>query len=878
MAVQGAHESAASPIRTLARKETYELQDMPWSPTGQPEHHDGNETRLNAAEAVLIDSPGPEDQDPISVRHLRSFTSDEEKAVVRKFDRHLVLFIALLYMLGFLDRSNVGNARIAGMSKDLSISSSQYEWMLRSFYITYVLFEWMPILYTVLTPSIYIASCVLAWGIVASLQAVATSFASLCVLRLLLGISEAAFSPGVPVYLAFFYKREELAYRIGLQISAAPLATSFASSLAWLITKLGQSSAIAPWRMLFLIEGLPSVLASVVAWFYIPNSPGEARYLSKRERRVAVLRLQEGRSNSEPGKRGRKFNWNEIWEALIDPKCYLTALMFCSCNVAFSSLPVFLPTIINDMGYSSLRSQILSAPPYLLAFLAVLLTSFYSDRLSNRSLFICFHAILAALGYASIAIAGALKAGPMWRYWGVYPVACGFFSAVTLLITWTINNQESNTKKGTGVAILNVVGQLGPFIGTALYPESDKPFYVRGMTACALFMLLVAALSLWLRRILRRKNAEIGDVFYAVIEDEDKDELHERSNVRPLDVMADRRRINPPAAPTSAPEFAVFPQAIPPNPPHRTRNPNEIRKICSDGRVVLKTGLTPSASGSAYFELEPSQPSTRPDLIHNATSSLKLTCTVHGPRPLPRSVPFSPHLLLTANVKFAPFASRHRRGYIRDVSERDLAVHVETALRGLLISERWPKSGVDVIITVLEGEDDGPPHTRQPQRKEEGGLSGWGMMSVLAGCITVASAAIADAGIDCVDLVSGGVAGIVRRPQTPGGFRSSDGAAAEIILDPCPSEHLEILAVCVVGYLSSRDEVTEIWTRGGIENVPNGEDSNRLGFEVLVDRAVDAAASSRLVLEAALKEATEAKLEKNRVVLGSSGAKRKATA
>ncbi|KAL8633787.1 hypothetical protein Q9189_000523 [Teloschistes chrysophthalmus] len=702
MPVQGEDGSAASPIRTLFTKETYELRDIPSSPSRRPKHHgDDDETQLNAAEAVPSDSPGSEEQDPLSPQH--SFTPDEEKTV-----------------------------------------------------------------------------------------------------------------------------REELAYRIGLQISAAPLATSFASSLAWLITKLGQNSAIAPWRMLFLVEGLPSVLASVVAWFYIPNSPGEARYLSKRERRVAVLRLQVGRSNSEHGKGGRKFNWNEIWEALRDPKCYLTAVMFCSCNVAFSSLPVFLPTIINDMGYSSLRSQILSAPPYLLAFLVVLLTSFYSDRLSNRSLFICFHAVLAALGYASIAIAGAFEAGPMWRYWGVYPAACGFFSAVTLLITWTINNQESNTKKGTGVAILNIVGQLGPFIGTALYPESDKPFYVRGMTACALFMILVAALSLWLRRILRRKNAEIGDVSYAVIEDdadENKDEPHERSNMR-----------------------------------------------------ILDTGLTPSASGSAYYELEPSQPSTRPDLIHNATSSLKLTCTVHGPRPLPRSVPFSPHLLLTANVKFAPFASRHRRGYIRDVSERDLAVHVETALRGLLISERWPKSGVDIIITVLEGEDDDPPHTSQPQRKEEGGLSGWGMMSVLAGCITVASAAISDAGIDCIDLVTGGVAGIVRQPQTPGGFRTSDGAGAQIILDPCPSEHLEILAVCVVGYLSSRDEVTELWTRGNIENPPNGEDSNQLGVEVLVDRAIEAAASSRLVLEAALKEATEAKLENDGVVVGSSGSKRKVIA
>lgn len=115
------------------------------------------------------------------------------------------------------------------------------------------------------------------------------------------------------------------------------------------------------------------------------------------------------------------------------------------------------------MGYSSLRSQILSAPPYLLAFFVVLLTASLSDKYHNRSLFICFHALLAAFGYTIIAITGIFEANPMWRYLGVYPAASGFFSAVTILITWTINNQESDTKKGTGVAILNVIGTLIAF-------------------------------------------------------------------------------------------------------------------------------------------------------------------------------------------------------------------------------------------------------------------------------------------------------------------------------------------------------------------------------------------------------------------------------
>ena len=212
------------------------------------------------------------------------------------------------------------------MSNDLNLTSSQYEWVLRSFYITYVLFEWMPILYTVLSPSTYIALCVLAWGAIASSQALVTSYASLCFLRAFLGISEAAFGPGVPVFLAFFYKQDELAFRIGLFISAAPLATSVASSLAWLITKLGRNSSIAPWRMLFLVEGFPSVIVSIFAFYRIPNSPGKAKFLSKRERWIAKLRLAKGKSKAEQRSDNRKLKWNEIWETLMDPKCYLTAV------------------------------------------------------------------------------------------------------------------------------------------------------------------------------------------------------------------------------------------------------------------------------------------------------------------------------------------------------------------------------------------------------------------------------------------------------------------------------------------------------------------------------------------------------------------------
>jgi dipeptide/tripeptide permease len=158
------------------------------------------------------------------------------------------------------------------------------------------------------------------------------------------------------------------------------------------------------------------------------------------------------------------------------------------------------------MGNTVLISQALSAPPYLLSFFIVILTAYLSDRLRNRASFIVFHALLSALGYALIAVASARGWGMWWRYAGVYPAAVGFFSVITIIITWTVNNQESESKQGTGFAMLQLIGQCGPLVGTRLYPDSDAPLYTRGMSICAAAMVLVALLALALRWYLKRLN------------------------------------------------------------------------------------------------------------------------------------------------------------------------------------------------------------------------------------------------------------------------------------------------------------------------------------------------------------------------------------
>ena len=265
----------------------------------------------------------------------------------------------------------------------------------------------------------------------------------------------------------------------------------------------------------------------------------------------------------------------------------------------------------------------------------------------------------------------------------------------------------------------------------------------------------------------------------------------------------------------------------------------------------LKTGLTPSATGSAYLEIEQQQtPRARSLASSSHQSSLKLACTVHGPRPIPRSAAFSPNMLLSTHIKFAPFATFRRMGHVRTATERDLAVHLEAALRGAILTDRSPKSGVDVIVTVLEGE---AGMYVEDSATLDSSLSQLGIVSILSGCITVASAAMINAGIDCVDIVSGGVSAIVQQPSMKTDADSRDGAH-EMVLDPCPLEHGQSVAVCVVAYLKSRDEVTEVWINGSMPASLKFKEDGPLGIEMLVDGAVQAASATQLVIVGAMKD------------------------
>ena len=186
--------------------------------------------------------------------------------------------------------------------------------------------------------------------------------------------------------------------------------------------------------------------------------------------------------------------------------------MYFSCNVSFSSLPVFLPTILDEMGFSSVNAQGLSAPPYFLGFLVVLFSTWLADRTSQRGFTILVLSLVGAAGYIMLAVSTSTGV----RYAGVYLAAAGIFPSIGNILPWVMNNQGSDTRRGTGIAMINVVGQCGPLLGTRLYPTSEQPYYRKGMWVCAAFMLFNGALALSLRFLLVWENKKLDEKFSSV--------------------------------------------------------------------------------------------------------------------------------------------------------------------------------------------------------------------------------------------------------------------------------------------------------------------------------------------------------------------------
>ncbi|OOQ91533.1 putative MFS transporter [Penicillium brasilianum] len=411
--------------------------------------------------------------------------SEEEKAridrkLLWKLDLRLVPWLSLLYLVSFLDRTNIGNAKIDGLSKDLGMSPDQYNATLTIFFVSYSVFEPLTnILLKRLRPSIFIPSIMIAWGICMTCMGLVKNYSGLMAVRWFLGLSEAGLFPGVGYFLSCWYKRSEFGVRMAIFFSAAALAGSFGGLLAAAIAKMDGVGGKQGWAWIFILEGLVTIVIGFISFWCVYDFPDRATFLSPADRARVLRRLAADQQSSAEHE---EFKMSYFWASVKDWKTWTGAIIYMGADGSLYAFSLFVPTIINELGTKKHNPSIvnilelLSVPPYAAAAILTVTIGFIADRTRQRGLCNIAVSFLGMIGFAMLL--GCESPGA--RYAGVFLGAMGIYPAIANTISWSSNNIEGVYKRGVSLGFIIGWGNLNGIVSSNIYRDKDKPRYYPG--------------------------------------------------------------------------------------------------------------------------------------------------------------------------------------------------------------------------------------------------------------------------------------------------------------------------------------------------------------------------------------------------------------
>ncbi|KAJ7134646.1 major facilitator superfamily domain-containing protein [Mycena epipterygia] len=431
---------------------------------------------------------------------LDPFDSPEDRKLVRKIDFRLIPILTLLYLLSFLDRTNVGNAKILGLTTDLHVPAPHYNTALALYFVAYVIFE-VPanIILKRFNPQLWLPTLTLVWGIVSVCQGLVTNQAGLFGIRFLLGVTEAGLFPGVIYLFSVYYRRRERSWRVAIFFGGAALAGAFGGILAFAIGKMEGVGGRRGWQWIFILEGLLTVACSILAYFIVPTWSHQATFLTEAERARLLARL----AADSDAAREEKFEWFFVLQALKDHLVWGYAFLFHGFAFVLYSLSLFLPTIIAGLGFSSWQAQLLTVPPNTLASLSIWFTVWVSSRYNARAPFIIGAAFIAIIGYI-ILLTGRT---PGVQYVGVHFAAAGVYTGNALLLSWPGENVSAQTKRAVAVALQITVGDIGAIAGVLIYrPEFAAHGFRKPHIIAIGYLVFAAAVATYLWVWMAREN------------------------------------------------------------------------------------------------------------------------------------------------------------------------------------------------------------------------------------------------------------------------------------------------------------------------------------------------------------------------------------
>lgn len=439
------------------------------------------------------------------------FTDEEERKLVRKLDWRILPVVITLYLANFIDRTNVGNAKVAGLEKDLGLVGYQYNIGLSIFYITYALSE-VPsnLLLKKVGADIWIPTLVTTFGVVCFSTAFIRNFSGFMAVRAFLGLCEGGMMPGVAFYLSTYYKRHELVLRICIFVSASSMSGAFGGLLASALLKVPKLNGIpnGVWRNIFLIEGAITIALGLAGFFLLPGPAEKTKFLNEREKMIAIERLNSSEDDGSAAG-ARDVKGDSWWRAFKSLNTWICAICFLLNNMTIQGISLFMPTLLKGMGYSTIQSQLHTVPPYVVASVFSIGIAYLSFKSARRGMWLLCIVPLVITGLAILVGTSNTKA----NYAGVFLIAMGAFPQGPILLTWATNNSAPDTVRAVSSAMVVAVGTMGPIITSWIYLPSDAPRYPIAnsvqIAAQGIFFILVVILILHnLRENRRRARGE----------------------------------------------------------------------------------------------------------------------------------------------------------------------------------------------------------------------------------------------------------------------------------------------------------------------------------------------------------------------------------
>ncbi|AAS54464.2 AGL026Wp [Eremothecium gossypii ATCC 10895] len=455
------------------------------------------------------------EQIPDSLAHLTTEELEKLASKTRlRMDFRILIMLCWIYICNQLDRTNIASARLGGLEEDLKLTSLQYQTAVSILFVGYTIFQ-VPsniVLNRLGKPRLFISVLMTLWGGISACCAAAHSFASLAVLRVLIGVVESGFFVCCLYYLSCWYTKKELTFRNAILFSGSLLSGALSGLLSSAIIRgMEGVGGLQPWRWCFLLEGLLTVVTVPFSYIVLPDNPSNTRFLSQMEKDIVIwkLKMDVGEYDDDEAVLHEHNNYRFALKlAVRDPKVWLIAGTV-SCLVASSGVQNFYPSVVETLNYSRTKTLLLTAPPFFIAMICTWCWARHSDITQERFFHMLIPVPVAIMTYLVAML--STKTAP--RYFAMCLMPASIYSSYIICISWISHIvPRPPLKRAVSLAMMNTVANVMLIWNGFLYPKHSAPSYRIAMSfnICAECLAVIFALTLRLYLIRLNKKIAAG--------------------------------------------------------------------------------------------------------------------------------------------------------------------------------------------------------------------------------------------------------------------------------------------------------------------------------------------------------------------------------